>query len=75
MKKKSVKRTGKAKYEMNLAEFPVTVLSKRVSEDKKSHKVYRLDNWQERKKRTARVDSDRFSRVGATHRLCFKDSF
>jgi len=38
MKKKSVKKTGKAKYEMNLAEFPVTVLSKRVSKDKKAIK-------------------------------------
>jgi len=42
MKKKSVKKTGKAKYEMNLAEFPVTVLSKRVSKDKK---VIKYTDW------------------------------
>lgn len=32
------KKTGKGKYEMNLAEFPVTVLSKRVSKGKKTIK-------------------------------------
>lgn len=35
-----IKKTGKGKFEMNVAEFPVTVLSKQIPKDKKTIKYF-----------------------------------